>query len=266
MGYQSSAETVIGDLAEAGISSDGLSYLLPTHVHLDHSGSCGNLAKEFRNASVLVHPKGQPHLEDPSRLWAGATELFGAELVARYGKPEPIDQKRLRIARNEEVIDLGGGVALRIVWTPGHASHHLSYELEGRSAFVTGDSVGICFPEYPVLFPTTPPTSFNLEQALRSLERIRTSSPTELYTPHYGLVRETNWIVRNVKLLSEWGKTIELLSKSGLSPDQVSNVMIQKVCSQLGRDSTGVPDYLRISARISTLGFLRYLARLNPST
>lgn len=86
MGYESSAQIVIDDLTKHGVGPNDLDYLLPTHVHLDHSGSCGTLAKRFDNASIGVHPKGKPHLADPDRLWKGAGQLFGHELMARYGR------------------------------------------------------------------------------------------------------------------------------------------------------------------------------------
>lgn len=262
MGYESSADIVSSDLAELGIGSADLDYLLPTHVHLDHSGSCGTLAKKFPNASIRVHPKGEPHLADPSSLWKGAGMLFGDELLQRYGKPEPIDQNRLRIASDDEVISLGRGVILRTVWTPGHASHHLSYEWEGHASFFTGDAVGIYYPAFPFLVPTTPPTSFNLERAVESLKRIQAASPQDFYTPHYGLVEDApDWVERNIRALLDWKMKIESMRSSALSEQEVSEGLTEEVCMALGRSSGEVPDYLRISIKISVLGFIRYLTR-----
>jgi glyoxylase-like metal-dependent hydrolase (beta-lactamase superfamily II) len=259
MGYQSSADVVLRDLARNGINPD---YLLPTHVHLDHCGSCGTLARKFTNASIMVHPKGEPHLVDPSRLWKGAGELFGCELVQRYGRPEPIAQGRVHVVVDGDVVDLGRGITLRTVWTPGHASHHLSYEWEGHKAFFTGDAVGICFPEFPVLIPTTPPTSFNLEETLQSLERIRGSSPAEFYTPHYGVVRDAmRWITENVNLLQHWLKSIRQMREAGWSDEQMSNALTDEIAGVMRRPTSEVPDYLRISIKINVLGILRYLSR-----
>ena len=105
MGYQSSAETIMGDLAEHGIGPNHLDYLLPTHVHLDHSGSLGTLAKAFTNGSIRVHHKGERHLADPSTLWKGTGELFGEELMRKFGRPQPVDRKRLKNAADGDVID-----------------------------------------------------------------------------------------------------------------------------------------------------------------
>ncbi len=260
MGYQSSAGTVIDDLTKQGIGSDGLDYLLPTHVHLDHFGSCGTLAKRFTNASVRVHPKGQPHLVDPTRLWNGAAQLFGDELMRRYGSPEPVEQNRLRVASDGEVIDLGRGVVLRTIWTPGHASHHLSYEWEGHGAFFTGDALGLYHPNFPILIPTTPPTSFNLEKMLQSLELLASSSPQELYTPHYGVVQKAKkWIEENVKSILLWRTSIEKMMKSGLTNEGMTRAIIEETCERIDRPVDEMPGYLRVSIKISILGFLRYL-------
>lgn len=259
MGYQSSAELVIHDLVGNEISPD---YLLPTHVHLDHSGSCGALARKFTNASIRVHPKGEAHLADPSRLWEGAGELFGDELMMRYGRPEPIGRNRLRASADGDVIDLGRGTTLRTVWTPGHASHHLSYEWEGHKAFFTGDAVGIYSPNFPILIPTTPPTSFNLEQTLQSLERIRASSPVEFYTPHYGVVKDAmRCITENVNSLQHWCTSIERMRRTGFSNEGMAKALTDEMAGIIGRPASEMPDYLRISIEISVLGSLRYLSR-----
>lgn len=260
MGYQSSAETIMADLVEHGFGADHLDYLLPTHVHLDHSGSLGTLAKTFANASIRVHPKGERHLVDPSALWKGAGDLFGEELIRKYGRPQPVNQKRLKKAADGDVIELGNGICLRTVWTPGHASHHLSYELEGHRSFFTGDAVGVCFPGFPMLTPTTPPTSFNLEQMLQSLQIIRATSPSDFYTPHYGLVGNAmQWINDNVDSLHRWMSSIQEMMKKGFSAEQISHALTNDACVKLGRAVTDAPEYFRMVTRNSVLGVLRYL-------
>ncbi len=265
MGYRSSAKTVVEDLTGQGIGPDDLDYLLPTHVHLDHCGAAGALLKRFSKASVRVHPKGELHLVDPTRLWNGATQLFGVELMQRYGHPEPIDQNRLQVASDGDVLDLGRGIVLRAVWTPGHASHHLSYEWEGHRAFFTGDAVGLYHPNFPILVPTTPPTSFNLDKMLQSLEVLKSSSPVEFFTPHFGVVKNASqWIEENIKALSLWRSYIEEMKRSGLTVEKMTDAMIEKTCRRLGRLSTEMPEHLRVAIKISILGVLRYLDLAGP--
>jgi glyoxylase-like metal-dependent hydrolase (beta-lactamase superfamily II) len=260
MGYSSSAETVVKALEERGIAPDGIDHLLPTHVHLDHCGSCGTLAKKFVHASVRIHPKGEPHLADPSKLWQGAGELFGKQLMERYGKPQPIERSRLRVIGDGEEIALGSGLTLRSLWTPGHASHHLSYVLEGTGTVFTGDAVGMIYPDFPILIPTTPPTSFNLQLAINSLERLRETEPSNLLTPHYGvLVDADEMIDENIHALQEWEVKIAKMLRDGAPLEAITRTLIEETARRGGRSLDAVADYLSVSIRISVLGFTRYL-------
>ena len=260
MGYRSSAQSVINDLEENGFGADSIDYLLPTHVHLDHSGGCGTLAEKYVNASVRAHPKGLPHLADPNKLWVGARELFGAQLMERYGKPEPIAWSRLREVGDNEEISLGGGLTLRSLWTPDHASHHLSYELEGTGSIAAGDAVGVMYPDVPVLVPTTPPTSFNLTLAIGSLERVRDTRPARILAPHYGIMGDaTNLIADNIRALKEWELKINRMLKDGLSSQQIARTLIDETAHSAGQSLGIIPDHLSLSIMVSVLGFTRYL-------
>jgi glyoxylase-like metal-dependent hydrolase (beta-lactamase superfamily II) len=259
MGYRSSAESVIKDLSELGIGSEDLHYLLPTHVHLDHSGSCGTLPHNFPGASVRVHPKGQPHLSDPTRLVRSAGEVFGKDQVQRYGLPDPIDNKRLRVILNDEQVALGGGVTLRAIWTPGHAPHHLSYLLEETSALFTGDAVGVSYPAAPVLIPTSPPPSFNMEKAVASLERLRRLSPTQLLTPHFGLLRNADErIGQNVNALLDWRDRLDKLISAKSPIDEIVTAFTNETGEAAKASSASLPEFVRTTVRVSVLGFLAY--------
>jgi len=264
MGYRSSAQTVINDLEHNGIRTDGIDYLLPTHVHLDHSGGCGTLADKYVNASIRVHPKGLSHLADPTRLWEGAGELFGPRLMEQFGKPQPINRNRLREVNDNEEISLGRGLTLRALWTPGHASHHLSYELEGTGTIATGDAVGIIYPNFPVLVPTTPPTSFNLRLAVTSLERIKETRPARILAPHYGVMDDaTNLIADNIRSLNDWDVKIRSMLKDGVLQEQIVRVLTDETARRVAQSLGMMPDYLSVSIKVSVLGFIRYLKIVN---
>jgi glyoxylase-like metal-dependent hydrolase (beta-lactamase superfamily II) len=260
MGYRSSAESVAKDLSNTGIANDDLHYLLPTHVHLDHSGSCGALAQWFPEASVRVHPRGQPHLSDPSRLIRGASEVFGEDMTRKFGLPDPIDHKRVHAILDDEEVALGDGITLRAIWTPGHAPHHLSYLLEETGTLFTGDAVGVCIPAAPVLIPTTPPPSFNLDKAVASLERLRSLSPTQLLTPHFGQVRNADErLQRNISALFDWRIRLEGLISAMASVDEIVFALTSEIGHAVGGSSGSLPEFVRTTVRVSALGFLGYM-------
>lgn len=259
MGYRSSAEIVTKDLAALGMGREDLDYLLPTHVHLDHCGSCGTLAKVYSRSTVLVHPRGQPHLSDPSRLIAGARELFGEELIARYGLPDQIGATRVRNISDDEEIALADGMTLRAIWTPGHAPHHVSYLAEGHGALFTGDAVGVQYPTFPVLVPTSPPPSFNLNKTFESLERLRNLSPTRLCTPHFGVLDNASQrLERNVQILAEWKSKLEKVQRESSDVDEIVAIIIKEIRDAL-QPRSDLPEYLRMTIRLSVMGFLGYL-------
>jgi glyoxylase-like metal-dependent hydrolase (beta-lactamase superfamily II) len=260
MGYRSSAGSVMRSLSEIGIGNDDLHYLLPTHVHLDHSGSCGTLAQKFPGASIRVHSRGQPHLSDPTRLVKGATEVFGESMMWKFGVPDPISNKRVRALLDDEQVALGDGVTLRAIWTPGHAPHHLSYLFEEASTVFTGDAVGVYSPAAPVLVPTSPPPSFNLDKALESLERLRGLSPTRLLTPHFGpLEGASKRLEQNTLALLEWRKKLEKAMSVRSSVDEVVAALTHEIRKTTGGPSESLPEFVQTTVRVSVLGFLAYM-------
>jgi len=260
MGYRSSAGNLIKDLSAIGVGEDDLHHLLPTHVHLDHSGSCGTLARMFPNAAVRVHPRGEPHLSDPTRLLKGAGEVFGESLMQKFGTPDPISSKRVHSVLDDEQIALGNGVTLRTLWTPGHAPHHLSYLLEETGTLFTGDAVGVYSPAFPVLVPTSPPPSFNLDRAVRSLERLRGLSPVQLLTPHFGLQKNAGQkLEENINALLRWKSKLESLLLCKSSVDAIIAVVTKEICEGTGRSSANLPEFIRTTIRVSVLGLVAYL-------
>jgi len=260
MGYRSSVRTIRQRMNELGIRR--LDYLLPTHVHLDHCGSCGTLATEFIQARVLAHPTAVKHLIDPSRLIAGATEIFGQELVNRYGLPDPIAPNRVASIPAGQTINLGRGLVLKAVWTPGHAPHQVSYELEGKGILFTGDAVGVTFPDVPVLIPTTPPPSFDLGLAVDSLKLLNACDVKQLCTPHFGaLTNAKDELAKNINKLMEWRNKIVELRSAGYSVDSLVGSLIDDVARQAGVRASEIPDYLQVLMRVNVLGFVQYLDR-----
>ncbi len=157
--------------------------LLLTHVHLDHAGAAGALVERWPRLPVYIHPRGAPHLADPSRLVASARRVFGERLEELLGEVLPVPEANLRTIADGEQI---GG--LRCAWTPGHASHHVAFlEADSGVAFC-GDLAGVRL-EGDVVVPPTPPPEVDLDAWRDSLTRLEQWQPRALALAHYGLVQ-----------------------------------------------------------------------------
>jgi glyoxylase-like metal-dependent hydrolase (beta-lactamase superfamily II) len=152
-----------------------------THIHLDHAGSAGTLARRYPDAEIWVHERGAPHLLDPSRLLASAARLYGAEMERLWGEFLPVEAERVRVLRGGETLGVWS-----VAYTPGHASHHVSFlHRPSRRAF-TGDVAGVRIGDGPVIAPTPPP-DIDLEQWRRSLDLIEAWAPSSLAVTHFGV-------------------------------------------------------------------------------
>jgi len=183
-GPASSIQNLVQGLTDLGVKADDVSYIAVSHIHLDHGGGVGTLVKHFQNAKVIVHEKGAPHLANPEKLWQQSKMVLG-ELAGIYGEPEPVPADRIIAAKDGMTFEIGKGIALKVVETPGHASHHLSYyETLSNSVFV-GDAAGIYLNDIDVIVPTTP-SPFKLDMALTSLKKLADLKPSVLYYTHFG--------------------------------------------------------------------------------
>ena len=185
--------TLLGVIGALGLSPSDVDYVIPTHVHLDHAGGAGPLMQACPRARLVIHPKGAAHMADPSKLTAGALQVYGEEAFARdFGQLLPIPDDRMIIAEDRLVIDLAGRL-LTFIDTPGHANHHgCLYDAKTR-AFFTGDTFGISYREFdtaagPLLFAPTTPVAFDPDAWERSLDRLLSYEPEAMYLTHYGRV------------------------------------------------------------------------------
>lgn len=168
-------------LAAHGAAPSDVTDVLLTHIHLDHAGAAWRLARA--GANVWVHPRGAPHMADPSKLLASAKRIYTDQMDTLWGTLEPIPAERLQVTSDGLDIPVGGA-RIRVLETPGHAIHHNAYLLDG---FVfTGDVGGVAIGDGPNL-PPTPPPDIDLATWARSIERIKAARPDGFYPTHFGL-------------------------------------------------------------------------------
>lgn len=184
---------LLAAIQRLGVERRQLRYVMPTHVHLDHAGGAGRLMQELPQARLVVHPRGARHLIDPSRLIAGATAVYGEDVVrASYGEILPIAADRVIEAGDGFRLSLGGRELL-FIDSPGHARHHYSIWDAQSRGFFTGDTFGLSYrlfdtPNGPYLMPTTTPVQFEPEAWEQTLQRYLSYAPERMYLTHYGCV------------------------------------------------------------------------------
>lgn len=187
-GAQSSVPVLLEELAALGVGPSDLAAVVVTHIHLDHAGGVGDVARAFPAATVWVHERGARHLADPTRLVASAASVYGELLDTLYGRLDPTPPERIRVLPDGATIEVGGGRTLSCIESPGHAKHHLAVIDSDTGILFAGDAVGVRLPDIGVLRPATPPPDFDCDQALRSLERFAERAPTAIALAHYGVV------------------------------------------------------------------------------
>ncbi len=173
-------------LAKGGYSLDDVTTVLLTHIHLDHAGASGTIVKRNPEVRVCVHERGAPHMVDPSRLLASAGRIYGDQMDAMWGEFLPVPEENVEVLTGGEELSAGGR-SLEVAYTPGHASHHVSFFDSGTGIAYVGDTAGIRVANEPVTLPVTPPPDIDLEAWEESLQKIEAWSPERLFVTHFGL-------------------------------------------------------------------------------
>jgi glyoxylase-like metal-dependent hydrolase (beta-lactamase superfamily II) len=223
-----------------------------THIHLDHAGATGSLLRRFPDLEVWVHERGAPHMIDPGRLLESARRLYGKDMERMWGEVAPVPAERVRALRGGETLG-----ELRVLYTPGHASHHVTYLHEPTGTAFTCDVTGVRIGAGPVLAPTPPP-DIDLRAWRDSLERVEERSPRRLAITHYGaherprehiaaLREELDRVERLAGELDEAGFVAELEGRVGaarIAPDDSAYYQALPA----GQSYQGLERYLRKAA------------------
>jgi glyoxylase-like metal-dependent hydrolase (beta-lactamase superfamily II) len=258
----------VGDVIVDPGPSSSLGALLPlleerppralalTHIHLDHAGAAGTLARRFPELEVWVHERGARHLADPSRLLDSATRLYGDRMQRLWGEVLPVPAERLRVLHGGE--QLG---PFSVAYTPGHASHHVSYLHEPSGRAFTGDVAGVRIDGGRVLAPTPPP-DIDLQAWRASLEEIEAWRPRSLAVTHFGGFDD---VAAHLASLRAHLDEVERWASEG---DEAS--FVARLRARAGADSKRAGEtagaYVQaLPAEQSYQGLVRYLGRRTPA-
>jgi glyoxylase-like metal-dependent hydrolase (beta-lactamase superfamily II) len=189
--------------------------LLLTHIHLDHAAATGAMVRRWPNLEVYVHERGAPHLIDPSKLLASAERLYGDELGRLWGEILPVPEENVRVLSGGETVH-----GMRVAYTPGHASHHVSYFHEDSGTAFTGDATGQRIQGTEVIVPGAPPPDVDVEAWHRSIDAIEAWRPERLALTHFGLSEDA---ASHLAALRE-----RLDSEAGLVRDTDEEAFVQR--------------------------------------
>ena len=185
--------------------------LLLTHIHFDHAGAAGALVRRWPDLEVWVHERGARHLADPARLVASAKRLYGEEFDRLWGEVVPIPAKNLRVLRGGESED-GWDVA----YTPGHASHHVSFRHADSGWVFAGDTAGVRLPPGDLLLAPTPPPDFDLAAWQASIDTLEAWEPQTLAITHFGDYRDVAaHLDRLREVLARWSELAGRTDRAG---------------------------------------------------
>jgi glyoxylase-like metal-dependent hydrolase (beta-lactamase superfamily II) len=173
-------------LQEQGVRWDDIRHILLTHIHLDHAGATGTIVAQHPHIRVFVHQRGAGHVTDPSRLIESATRLYGDRMNHLWGEIAPVPGAAVVALSGGERIEAGGR-SLEVAYTPGHASHHVSYLDASSGVAFVGDTAGVCI-DGGYALPPTPPPDIDLAAWRSSIDRIQAWSPDTLFLTHFGPV------------------------------------------------------------------------------
>lgn len=232
--------TTLENLREAlrrkAIAFADIRQLLLTHIHLDHAGATGSLVRENPAIDVVVHERGAPHLIDPAKLLASASRLYGDDMDRLWGEVLPVPADRVRALKGGERI-AAGGRELLVEYTPGHASHHVSYfDPSTRIAFV-GDTAGIRRGDATYVMPPTPPPDIDLESWRESEGRILAWDPDTLFLTHFGPYHGARVHFQQLMdRLGEWSAIArKLLANAALTDEDRERRFVEEALRDLRR-------------------------------
>lgn len=268
-GPASTLETLRAGLNQRGLQVQDLHTILLTHIHLDHAGAVGALVKENPKLAVFVHEFGAPRVADPSKLLASARRLYGAEMDRLYGDVLPVPEENLRALAGGENVTIGKR-NFEIFYTPGHASHHLTFwDAQDGTAFV-GDVGGISVEGDPFIMPATPPPEVDIELWNKSLDTISALRPARLFLTHFGYQPDPDpHIARYRERLAKWSAMVRNLFESGKSEEAAAQEFVDAVAGETKRAvSMSEADHYIFNGglHLSWLGLLRYTKKQKEKT
>lgn len=212
-----------------------LAYIIPTHMHVDHAGSIGTLARLFPRAKVLVHPHAAKHAIDPSRLVESTQMVWGVDFEANLGPIVPVPKAQIKVVEDNEAI-LVDGRQLQILYAPGHTPHQIVIFDQSIRGIFCGDALGLLAQNAnPFPLPNTAPPGFDQELYLQTMQKLRDLKPRVLFYSHGGVVEEPDGLIsmaaNNTLIFANI--TLQAL-KEGKTAEDIVHIMRDYITGRFG--------------------------------
>ncbi|MEH6940306.1 MBL fold metallo-hydrolase [Bacillus sp. JJ722] len=265
---------ILKGLEELNIHLHDIEHIIVTHIHLDHAGGAGLLLEKCPNANVIVHTKGARHLEDPSRLIAGARAVYGEDFDNLFNPIVPIPKDRLTVVQHGEQLVIENRT-LTFYDSPGHANHHIAIHDSLSNGIFTGDTAGIYYRELddsPALLflPSTSPSQFNPKAMEKSIALFESLNPDCIYFGHYGHSNNPTELFKQLRhwlpIFIECGR---LAMKESTDTDDrmkiASDLLMKRFTEYLGayhiHREHPVYEILELDAKVSAMGIIDALLK-----
>lgn len=272
-GAATSHETLLAGLHEVGVDAPDLDYVIVTHVHLDHAGGAGHLMNKAQKATLVVHPRGARHMADPTRLWQGASQVYGDKVEELFGSVMPVREDRILVKEHQETLSLGGRT-LTFFDSPGHAKHHFTILDPVARALYAGDALGIVYRkeftgwDFEWIMPSTSPVDFNPD-ALRTTAHFLNEQPFDtVYHAHFGPSPKATAcedVVRYGDLMAHW---ILTHSNPALETDVLASELLNLTLGELVKQGfTPGPSAASLSMDmfLNAMGLVVYRQRIQEA-
>lgn len=240
-----------------GYQMSDIKHVFLTHIHLDHAGAAWALAEA--GANIYLHPFGAKNMEDPSRLMESAKRIYQDRMDELWGEMKPIPAQQLIQVADNQVIEIGD-LTIKSLHTPGHAKHHIAWQVE--DAIFTGDVAGVKIDQGPVV-PPCPPPDINLEDWKTSIALLRKAKPTALYLTHYNKVEDIDKHLSDLAhILEDWAAWVKNQMAADLSNEEMVPLFMKYTAGQLrdqGLDEHAIQLYEAANPSwMSVAGLVRY--------
>jgi glyoxylase-like metal-dependent hydrolase (beta-lactamase superfamily II) len=266
-GPASCLETLELGLNGLGLRLADVTHILLTHVHLDHAGATGTLVRRYPSLKVFVHERGTPHLVDPTRLVRSATRLWGDQMHVLWGEVAPVPADNIvtlgagRVPLDPPDRIAAAGRVFEVAYTPGHASHHISFFDRSSGVAFVGDVAGIRI-RGDYVRPPTPPPDIDVELWIESAARVERWGPSTMFLTHFGpsdhVRPHLQSLVENLRASAEWvGASLAAPGSDEERAQRYAEYVNRELKRHLTEEQM-LPHHVGAPFEVSWLGLARY--------